>query len=89
MVADGAMMGLLTHPQMLEIQRMLLGPRPLHDHNTMLSRKEGFCGQNWHSHPYTHNNQGASVLTPAFTLVRNLLYPSGFGDNEDGGIKLV
>lgn len=86
---DGAMMGLLTHPQMLQIQRMLLGPRPLHDHNTMLSRKEGFSGQHWHSHPYTHDNAGPSVLLPKFTLVRNLVYPGGFGATDDGGIKLV
>ena len=77
---DGAMMGFLTHPQMRDINRMLLGANPLFDHHTMLSRKEDFPGQRWHSHYYHQDDAGASVHIPAtrpggpqLTLVRNLI----------------
>ena len=49
----------LTHPQMMAVHKLMLGPEIRHDHNTLLLRKEGFPGQNWHSHAH---HEGA---TPA------------------------
>eukprot|EP01046_Picozoa_sp_COSAG06_P012697 COSAG06_NODE_754_length_12544_cov_3.858337_4_plen_349_part_00 len=46
------MMNMITHPQMLEAHRMMLGPVVRFDHNTILSRKEGYAGQGWHGHDY-------------------------------------
>jgi hypothetical protein len=86
---DGGMMGLLTHPQMIELNKMMLGPRPLYDHHTMLSRKAGFGGQHWHTHPYTEDDEGLSATIPAQSLIRNLIYPDGFGPDDDGGLKVV
>ena len=92
---DPDMMGVLTHPQMLRVNEMLLGSRPLFDHHTMLSRKAGFPGQSWHSHFYHQDDHGASVVLPStptgqqLTLVRNLIYPDGFLAADDGGLKLV
>jgi len=89
------MMGVLTHPQMLRVNEMLLGSQPLFDHHTMLSRKAGFGGQSWHSHHYHQDEQGASVVLPStpkgrqLTLVRNLIYPDGFESEDDAGLKLV
>ena len=44
---DWCMMNLITHPQMLEAHRRMLGPTIRFDHNTILSRKEGYAGQGW------------------------------------------
>jgi hypothetical protein len=49
---DWSMMNLVTHPQMLQAHRKMLGPCIRFDHNTILLRKEGFQGQGWHSHDY-------------------------------------
>ena len=46
------MLNMITHPQMLEAHRMMLGPVVRFDHNTILSRKEGYAGQGWHGHDY-------------------------------------
>ena len=40
----------LSHPQMIMVHKLMLGPEVRMDHNTLLYRKEGFPGQNWHSH---------------------------------------
>ena len=46
------LMDVLTHPQMLQLHQMLLGSeRILLDHNTLLNRKPGYGGGNFHSHP--------------------------------------
>ena len=34
----------LTHPQMMAVHKLMLGPEVRHDHNTLLFRKEGFPG---------------------------------------------
>ena len=44
---DWCMMNLVTHPQMIEAHRRMLGPIVRFDHNTILSRKEGYAGQGW------------------------------------------
>jgi hypothetical protein len=47
-----SMMNMVTHPQMLEAHRLMVGPEIRFDHNTLLSRKAGYKGQGWHSHTY-------------------------------------
>ena len=53
----------LTHPQMMMVHKLMLGPEIRHDHNTLLYRKEGFPGQNWHSH--AHHEGAARGEGPA------------------------
>jgi hypothetical protein len=51
------LMDVLTHPQMLQLQRLLLGSEHvLVDHNSLLSRKGGYEGGGWHSHPMNSKN---------------------------------
>jgi hypothetical protein len=52
-----------THPQMMAVHKLMLGPEVRHDHNTLLYRKEGFPGQNWHSH--AHHEGAARAEGPA------------------------
>lgn len=69
---------------------MMLGPEVRYDHNTLLSRRS-FPGQHWHSHDYTENDAGATT-TPGgakLRLVRSLVYPDGFKQHNDGGLKVV
>ena len=50
-------MDVLTHPQMLHLQRTLLGgPHVLLDHNSLLNRKGGYEGSGWHSHSMNQKN---------------------------------
>ena len=45
------LMNVLTHPQMLELQRMTLGSDDIYfDHNQLLNRPAGYPGGAWHSH---------------------------------------
>ena len=46
------MMFCMTHPQMIAIHKLLLGPEVRHDHHVLLGRKPGFPGQIWHSHAH-------------------------------------
>ena len=51
------LMDVLTHPQMLQLQRSLLGsPNVLLDHNSLLNRKGGYEGGGWHSHSMNSKN---------------------------------
>ena len=53
---DWSMMNMITHPQMLEAHRKMLGPVVRFDHNTILLRKAGYPGQGWHSHDYYNDD---------------------------------
>lgn len=91
----------LTHPQMMAVHKLMLGPEVRLDHNTLLFRKEGFPGQNWHSHAHHEGRArgegpagGEDVVTipdfqPDLGLVRTLIYPEGFKARGDGGLKIV
>lgn len=89
------LMNVLTHPQMLELQRMTLGSDDIYfDHNQLLNRPAGYPGGAWHSHRIGGgvDNCGIASLSeyetqPNFNLT--LCYPQGFSADEDGGLKLI
>ena len=66
------------------------GPEVRFDHNTLLSRRS-FIGQHWHSHNYVEDNYGRTAEPGGakLRLVRSLVYPDGFGADNDGGLKVV
>ena len=89
------LMNVLTHPQMLQLQRLCLGCNDIYfDHNQLLTRPAGYAGGAWHSHKIGGgaDNRGiASLLEyqaqPNFNLT--LCYPQGFQAKQDGGLKLI
>jgi hypothetical protein len=97
------LMDVLTHPQMLRLHRALLGSeRICLDHSSLLNRKAGYKGGNFHSHSMTGRNWDRhSVLdgggTPATVAeydaqpnyVISLCYPEGFEAQDDGGLMLM
>jgi hypothetical protein len=89
------LMDLLTHPQMLELQRLcLVADMVYFDHNQLLNRAPGYKGGGWHSHLIGggYDNAGAVGIEdyrrqPNANLT--LCYPQGFSADEDGGLKFV
>ena len=85
----------LTHPQMLQLQRMCLGSDNIYfDHNQLLTRPGGYPGSSWHSHPIGagRDNCGVADLMeyraqPNTNLT--ICYPEGFETGKDGGLKIV
>ena len=58
--------------------------------NTLITRRS-FAGQHWHSHGYQGDNTGVTT-TPGGAqprVVRSLVYPLGFEQEDDGGLKVV
>jgi hypothetical protein len=51
---DGYMLEMHTHPQMVRLHQLMLGPEIRSDHHRILSRRE-FRGQGWHSHDYVED----------------------------------
>ena len=81
----------VTHPQMLRLQQLLLGSEHIRfDHNTLLTRR-AFAGQHWHSHSYVEDNFGPTARPggAALGLTRCLIYPDGFHEEDDGGLRVV
>ena len=89
------LMNVLTHPQMLQLQRMSLGSDDIYfDHNQLLTRPPGYPGGAWHSHKIGGgaDNCGVASLSeyqaqPNFNLT--LCYPQGFEAEDDGGLKII
>ena len=89
------LMNILTHPQMLQLQRIALGSDDIYfDHNQLLTRPPGYPGGAWHSHKIGGgaDNCGVADLSeyqaqPNFNLT--LCYPQGFGNENDGGLKII
>ena len=89
------LMNVLTHPQMLQLQRMSLGSDAIYfDHNQLLTRPPGYPGGAWHSHKVGGgaDNCGVASLSeyqaqPNFNLT--LCYPQGFEAGDDGGLKII
>jgi hypothetical protein len=89
------LMNVLTHPQMLRLQRMCLGCEDIYfDHNQLLTRRGGYPGGAWHSHSLGggRDNCGIADLTeyrnqPNTNLT--LCYPQGFKVGDDGGVKII
>ena len=88
-------MNVLTHPHMLELQRMCLGSENIFfDHNQLLSRRGGYSGCAWHSHKIGDRYDGCGVTTPAEYDVQanallTLCYLNGFEAEIDGGLKII
>ena len=89
------MMNLLTHPHMLQLQRMCLGCDAIYfDHNQLLSRKAGYAGGTWHSHQIGSRYDGRGVATVAeydtqANAILTLCYLNGFTAENDGGLKII
>jgi hypothetical protein len=86
---DPMLLNAFTHPQMLALQRQMLGSELRFDHCLVFNRKAGFPGGMWHSHAYTQDGQGQTTRNPPLGEVRNLLYPEGFEQYDDGGLSVV
>ena len=87
-------MNVLTHPQMLALERMCLASEEVYfDHNQLLTRPPGYPGGNWHSHRIGggHDDGVASLDTYRAqpNAVLTLCYPQGFDSGEDGGLKII
>ena len=88
-------MNVMTHPQMLDLQRLCLGTQTVYfDHNQLLSRAPGYAGGRWHSHKIgAGNDDGVVVDLEVYRRQPNinltLCYPQGFSADADGGLKLV
>lgn len=89
------MMNVLTHPHMLELQRMCLGCDSIFfDHNQLLSRPGGYAGGSWHSHHTGARYDGRGTATLAeYDAQANanltLCYLNGFKAENDGGLKII
>jgi hypothetical protein len=85
------LMGLLFHPQMVQLQRRLLQLDQKSDelyfcHSQLLTRGEGYGGGSWHAHPIGRdcggrNSRGAASSTAEYMAqpnsVVNLIFPAG------------
>ena len=78
---DSYLEGLLSHPQMLDLARRVLGEEIRFDHCVTLNRPGGNRGSRWHSHEYADDN-------PSLGFVRIFFYVNGF-EVDDGGLKAV
>lgn len=89
------LMNVLTHPQMLQLQRLCLDSDNIYfDHNQLLTRPGGYPGNGWHCHPIGagRDNCGIADLTDYRTQPNTNLticYPEGFEMGKDGGLKIV
>jgi len=89
------LMGVLIHPQMLQLQRMCLGCEDIYlDHNQLLTRPGGYPGGSWHTHKIgAGRDQGMVTSLKEYQAQPNtnltLCYPQGFEAEQDGGLKLI
>lgn len=89
------LMDVLTHPQMLALQRLCLDSDAVYfDHNQLLTRAAGYPGGAWHSHKIGAGNDDGSIASPAtYRAQANanlcLCYPQGFAAGDDGGLKII
>jgi len=89
------MMNVLTHPHMLQLQRMCLGCEAVYfDHNQLLSRPGGYEGGHWHSHEMgsRYDNRGVATVDEydaQANAILTLCYLNGFEAEDDGGLKII
>ena len=89
------LMDVLTHPQMLQLQRMCLGSDKIYfDHNQLLTRPGGYPGNSWHCHPIGAGRDNCGVADLAEYRAQpntnlTICYPDGFKAGKDGGLKLA
>ena len=84
----------LTHPDMLALQRLCLGSDAVYfDHSQLLSRRAGYAGGSWHSHRIGAGCDSGAVEPAEYDRQPNLLltlcYLNGFRAGEDGGLKII
>ena len=84
----------LTHPDMLALQRLCLGSDAVYfDHNQLLSRPGGYPGGHWHSHKIGAGCDSGTVLPDEYDRQANFLltlcYLNGFEADNDGGLKII
>ena len=84
----------LTHPEMLALQRLCLGSDAVYfDHNQLLSRPPGYAGGHWHSHRIGADCDRGTVLPEEYDRQPNFLltlcYLNGFEADSDGGLKII
>lgn len=78
---DEYLESLISHPQMLNLARQVLGEEIRYDHCVALNRPEGNKGVDWHSHAYSEDDRNLK-------FVRIFFYVNGFQINN-GGLKVV
>lgn len=89
------LMNVLTHPQMLTLQRMCLASEAIYfDHNQLLTRAAGYAGGAWHSHKIGAGKDDCGVASPDHYQAQpnaaiSLCYPQGFAADADGGLKII
>ena len=89
------LMNLLTHPQMLQVQRMCLDCHDIYfDHNQLLTRPGGYPGNKWHSHEIGGGKDNCGVASLSEyraqpNAIITLCYPQGFEADNDGGLKII
>eukprot|EP01052_Picozoa_sp_SAG31_P040667 SAG31_NODE_5945_length_2246_cov_3.237075_2_plen_402_part_00 len=86
---DAMLLNAYTHPQMLALQRQMLGPELRFDHCLVFNRKAGFKGGSWHTHAYSEDGLGPTTRNPTVGEARTLIYPEGFAAKDDGGLSIV
>ena len=83
----GFLMNVMTHPQMLALQRFLLGSERIFLDHSMLLTRTSFPGAPWHSHhcvsgPSPYDDSGPCASTAEYDRQPNTLlclcYPNGF-----------
>ena len=86
------LLSVITHPQMVALQRMLLNSDEVRfQHNNLLTRSQGNPGGRWHCHRLhqpDEDDAGPTQTPPALGVVLNLCYPDGFAAG-DGGLKII
>lgn len=88
------LMNVLTHPQMLALQKLCLRCEEVYfDHNQLLTRPPGYPGGSWHSHRIGGGHDDGVTSPDVYraqpNAVLNLCYPQGFESEDDGGLKLI
>jgi hypothetical protein len=88
------LMQVMLHPQMMQLQRGLLGAEQIFfDHSQLLTRTD-YPGGAWHSHGgVPTDNCGPCESIEEYDQQPNLLlclcYPNGFKAEGEGGLKII
>ena len=85
----------LTHPQMLALQKKVLHTDELFFCTSQLNNKApGYPGGGWHSHPMGGGFDQQGLISPRDYLRGNLCaltlaYPDGFQPGHDGNLNII
>ena len=83
------LMNVLTHPQMLALQRLCLESEDIYfDHNQLLTRAPSYDGGGWHCHRIGAGHDEGPADIDAYRLQPNsnlnICYPQGFAAAKAG-----